>query len=732
MLIPKTNDTYYIRLLSMSLCGPCTSIFRGNPLTPGVYYDHHPSWASFVAAAHENCEICWRRFDALDADQQACLRRFAAIVGNNPSITASAVGLAVRSSGYVHVEFTYNLAVEAMNQRGKGLIDFSTNRELDGISDFLLRRCQKLPFLPSDIGKSLVMPITEKSTSSASTWDLVLSWLDDRSSHRRCTERRGDPNWYPSRLLDILASELETFKIVDGHSILPGSSYLTLSHRWGSETMPRLTIANMPFYQAGAPISELPPTFQDTITIARRLGSRYIWIDSLCIIQEGDGGQDWMREAPQMAYVYSKSLLNISADWGTGKQGLFFDRKCDFSNKFELHLCLTSGKQKRGRKRQRITERAMYTYIPTFHLEQVDDSPLAGRGWVFQERILSPAIIHFGRREVLWECCQNLASESLPYGIPNIPHNDMGSLSQSTTLKRLDPSGDPHLSHLLSQSFGASLTDSTVRDTPYLLWWFLVRKYCQCALTYAKDRLVAISGVARYFKSIIKDQHIVGMWRKYLAIEMGWTVKSAAFASQDSLYRGPSFSWTSVGGVIEPGNPVYDTSLSPCVEVEPVEVSTAEETIPGPVLEDIFGPLTEPCVRIRVKGDLKSAWLRHNAQQWFVRPMDEADGDKEEVQNFQGVRAQLDFVPSETEEEDLQRRMFFYMPWYTYSNGSATCFMLLDLKDRRTREFRRVGVCKTVGFRAHEFTEVLLRAQPSHHLLPGFDEITRIHTVYIL
>jgi len=133
----------------MPLCGPCTRVFRGRPLTAGTYYDHHLSWASFVAAAdEEKCDICWRRFDALDSKQQDCLREFAAIVGHESKIAASAAGLSMGTSGYVKIDFTYNLAVEAMNQRGLGRIDLEKQKELDAISNFLLTRCQKLHFLP--------------------------------------------------------------------------------------------------------------------------------------------------------------------------------------------------------------------------------------------------------------------------------------------------------------------------------------------------------------------------------------------------------------------------------------------------------------------------------------------------------------------------------------------------------------------------------------------------------
>ncbi|KAI2466948.1 heterokaryon incompatibility protein-domain-containing protein [Annulohypoxylon bovei var. microspora] len=730
----------------MSLCGPCTGAFRGKTLTAGVYYNHHPSWASFVAAADEKCDVCWRIFDALTERQQDRLRNFGEVVGNDTRIAASGVAVAVGTSGYVNVEFTYNLAVEASRQRSRGLIDISTEKELDDISNFLLSRCQKLPFLPSDVGNDFVKPINETSTFSASAWGLVLSWLREcKSTHERCASRRNNSGWYPTRLLDVqspptsLSSKTEVFRIVDGSDIPSGLDYVTLSHRWGSAKMPRLTVTEMPRYRGGALVSELPATFRDAITITRRLGVRYIWIDSLCIIQEGDDGQDWRREGTQMAQIYSNCLMNISADWSSGGDGLFFSRKLESFRKFELELRITVGKQRGSRKRQRTTKQATYTHVPVRNLEQVDTSPLAGRGWVFQERILSPIVLHFGRREVIWDCCEKLASESLPQGLSNISFENR-SLVESAALKRLDPSGDPHWTHLLSLAFGSSLKSSTIRDTPYLLWWFLTRQYCRCALTYASDRLVAISGVARYLKSIIKDQYIAGMWRRYLAIEMGWKVKSQASERhlQGPTYTGPSFSWTSVQGVIEPGNPVYDDSLTPCVEVEPVQLlsssagSTADRYSRKPVTGDIFGPLTEPGIQIQVRGNLKSARMLRSQGRWLVVPLGNLESDGHTYEESKGVLASLDFVLSEIEEAKFQRLTFFYVPWCTFSNGHLTNFMLLELQNAQEREFRRIGFFTPGGFGAHELTETFLRNQPDQCTLPGYDDITGRSTVFIV
>ena len=61
--------------------------------------------------------------------------------------------------------------------------------------------------------------------------------------------------------------------------------------------------------------------------ISLRLGIKYIWIDSLCIIQEGDEMKDWVHEASLMQQVYSNSTINISALGATdGSKGLFLEQ----------------------------------------------------------------------------------------------------------------------------------------------------------------------------------------------------------------------------------------------------------------------------------------------------------------------------------------------------------------------------------------------------------------------
>jgi hypothetical protein len=84
--------------------------------------------------------------------------------------------------------------------------------------------------------------------------------------------------------------------------------YVTLSHCWGF--IPIFTLKSTSYHElkSGFQISLLSKTFQDAIAVTRALGYEFIWIDSLCIIQ--DSKDDWNLEAPQMQSIYRGAVLN--------------------------------------------------------------------------------------------------------------------------------------------------------------------------------------------------------------------------------------------------------------------------------------------------------------------------------------------------------------------------------------------------------------------------------------
>ena len=102
--------------------------------------------------------------------------------------------------------------------------------------------------------------------------------------------------------------------------------YVALSHCWGITNTAKLKNGTLRTMTCGIDWSKLPKTFQDAIYVTRRLGFRYLWIDSLCIIQ--DSPEDWSKESGTMHAVYANCVLTIAASWGKDSgTGLFIERK---------------------------------------------------------------------------------------------------------------------------------------------------------------------------------------------------------------------------------------------------------------------------------------------------------------------------------------------------------------------------------------------------------------------
>jgi hypothetical protein len=105
----------------------------------------------------------------------------------------------------------------------------------------------------------------------------------------------------------------------------PKDRYICLSHCWGSQRMFKITVDTLVARTEGIFMEQLSQTFQDAIMITRRLGIKYLWIDSLCILQ--DSKSYWEVESAKMGQYYASSWLTIGAGLlGDGTQGCFGNR----------------------------------------------------------------------------------------------------------------------------------------------------------------------------------------------------------------------------------------------------------------------------------------------------------------------------------------------------------------------------------------------------------------------
>lgn len=162
------------------------------------------------------------------------------------------------------------------------------------------------------------------STNSEAAWNFAQKKLSQCIESHDCG--KDQIHWYPTRLVDIgtETSDRAAVKLVETAKTKPEGPYVTLSHCWGDASLvTQLVQDNKAAFLAELP--SLPPTLEDAIVATKRLGARYIWIDSLCIVQDDKG--DWARESALMASVYRNALCNIAATAAEDSRGGLFHQR---------------------------------------------------------------------------------------------------------------------------------------------------------------------------------------------------------------------------------------------------------------------------------------------------------------------------------------------------------------------------------------------------------------------
>lgn len=203
-------------------------------------------------------------------------------------------------------------------------------------------------------------------------------------------------------------------------------------------------------------------------------------------------------------------------------------------------------------------------FDPVFWRLEVTRALVNTRGWVLQERVLSPRILHFGKRQIIWECCDHSAIETFPDGLhPRI----IGTGHEWSKEKDL--------------FFGTKRTYAEREGDKldlYNLWARLVKSYTACQLTYQSDKLVACSGLAKIIQARINDEYVVGMWRRYLEHELLWQPTAPEASRKKTSYL-PSWTWASLDRLCS-RDPVryYDTLL---FKVESVDLQYASDDPAG-------------------------------------------------------------------------------------------------------------------------------------------------------
>lgn len=370
--------------------------------------------------------------------------------------------------------------------------------------------------------RQIVYEATTSTTDIALNASIGRQWIDRcMQMHPKCQQLMSK-GWCPTRLLDVSDQSLLT--VIETKALNIISPYMTLSHCWGSSEIPRLTINSYATFKTGIWIANLPPTFVDAVAVARTYNIQYIWIDSLCIIQ--DSVSDWTKEATSMSEVYRNSVCNIGASAASsGASGLFYARDCDLVRPPRLTY----------------DDREYMIFWTTMWYEGVSKAPLHKRGWVVQERWLCPRMLHFGAEQLFWECRTATASEALPEFAQHEDFFISGKIGEGRPL-----SGD---------AYGLE-REGVVASTLGVPWSSLIDIYSEADLTVQSDKMVALSGLVSAFSmQHPEDQYLAGLWKRNFVAQLPWYTRVAArnrIPEKYTTYVAPSWSWLSVKGGINP------------------------------------------------------------------------------------------------------------------------------------------------------------------------------------
>ncbi|KAL8282512.1 hypothetical protein RB601_008411 [Gaeumannomyces tritici] len=400
------------------------------------------------------------------------------------------------------------------------------------------------------------LPILPQAGSS--THLQVLSrWISCCDKSHQCFPPQ-DIEFVPTRLLDVGSEGSPWIRLIEK---LSGDDkpcrYIALSHRWGSPELHRAlttTTASVTQFRQGIRVAELPQTFRDAVQVTRGLGVRYLWIDSLCIIQ--DDPQDWGAESKLMEQVFSSAYVTISASCSSGTNDGFLKPRPD-------RTCITAKALDDGGSLYYLCDA-----IDDFHLD-VEEGDLSKRAWVLQERALSRRTIYFSERQSYWECGQGVRCETL------------------TKLKNQRASilGDANFPHS---------TDSFVKGMKIELYQGLYERFSNLQITFPSDRPVAIKGLETRLLRTFGTTGGFGIFDIYLHRFLLWQ-RSGGPLKRITVSHGPkvpSWSWMAyTGGIryleVPYGGALWESDVvSPFSDGDvdaggPDEGDTAEAKVPG-------------------------------------------------------------------------------------------------------------------------------------------------------
>lgn len=378
---------------------------------------------------------------------------------------------------------------------------------------------------------------------------MVRQWQDEcRAQHPYCNgSGAGSLQPLPDRLVEISPIDEEgaqRVRLVETHNFQNKHvPYVCLSYCWGNTENPGTITSNIAQHLENITLDQLPKTIRDAILLCSKLEFWYMWIDSLCIIQ--DDKDDWMNQAAQMSRIYSQAALTIATPICLHSSESFLSKReegnpllalgipgaslpvMDDSGKRYV-LWLWAFDELHSPYDLFINASSSWSYwgLLTTHR---DTSNWHGRAWTFQEWLLSPRVLHISHFS-LWDCLEGYANELNPRSVAKVRRQ-----------RNLHALG------------GNDFT-----------WDHILSEYTSRGITNPSDRLPALAGLAKRYAERYHEHYLAGLWAEDLPLALLWRLVSSPTTNKRNI-ESPSWSWASVHEqVYSPGHPgaILDTCVA--------------------------------------------------------------------------------------------------------------------------------------------------------------------------
>ncbi|KAI1204180.1 HET-domain-containing protein [Annulohypoxylon truncatum] len=521
----------------MDSCATCRNLeplpgLSGGFITGGTGYDLQNS-----APTCELCSILWEGLGAFCLDSPGTVQWMALLQAEDS------------------FRLNYKYKESPVEKEWIGL-HFYTKDSRDPLSNI---------FLPSND--------LEPDTSSEKYISQMKDWVNACDNGHDTCKRNLSNNYLPTRVLDVSREPYQIFLHEPGKS--DRGPYIALSHCWGGVVPIMTRTETLGKFKKGIPIESFPKTFQDAIFITRQLQCRYLWIDSLCIVQ--DSAEDWRDEASRMANVYGNAYITILATASLDSRGGLFHQHDPLDAKHVIKRTTEKGEAIIVEVRPALEHEPYFASSP-YGLESSVQAPLLERSWCYQEYLLAPRVLSFTQWEMLWLCLTKRLC-------------NCGEYNEST--REIVASSD------IKARFDEQLRGTSSPDKLYRLWQDIVEPYLQKGLTYDGDRLPALAGIAHLFSERGLGRYVNGLWEPTLVPDLFWSINSAfgdyhgIVAKRSTDQAIPSWSWAAVSGSfyyppftrVFKGIEVLDISYEPMISNPLAEICAKAITIRGNLVQ---------------------------------------------------------------------------------------------------------------------------------------------------